>query len=220
MGSGLAGGPLTGGPTTSGTNLTLTGTLTANAIVDTTTFSAGGAAMTVAANGDLNARTVSATTGPNGLSWVTPPTTGVALDLDGRITDGATAVGTRIGAGNALSTVGSKVVGFYSDLFSTLIGGIGFRGTLFAGAATIPTTQGTPGSGTLNSPRGKSAMAAGQTTCTITNDQCTAESVVHVIWEADPTGTRTWVVVNPGNFVVTLAAAPAGNVNFRWYIVN
>jgi hypothetical protein len=110
-----------------------------------------------------------------------------------------------------------------AGIFQLLAAGTKFlsvnqSGTVNVGATTIPDASGTPGNATQNSPRGRAAIAGTATTCTITNSQCTVNSVVLVTFESDPTGTRYWVVVNAGNFVVTVASAPAGTVIFRYVI--
>jgi hypothetical protein len=71
--------------------------------------------------------------------------------LLGQRSDGATAIGIKLGNVNSLATAGAKIVSFYSDEFSTeetYIDKDGFRGHPTSGAVTASTTQ-TQGQGAI-----------------------------------------------------------------------
>lgn len=82
-------------------------------------------------------------------------------------------------------------------------------------------STGTPGDATINKPIGRSAVANGATTCTITNSVCTSTSVVLVTPE-DGSGTTLWhkVVPGSGSFVVTVGVDPGATWKFRWAVLN
>lgn len=88
-------------------------------------------------------------------------------------------------------------------------------------------SSGTPGNATHNaggvsgagSSAGRAAVDDGQSTCTITNAKVHANSVVVVVFEQDPAD-DFWVVVNSGNFVVTLGTALSGaDAIFRYQVI-
>lgn len=82
-------------------------------------------------------------------------------------------------------------------------------------------TSGTPGNATANTPRGKSAIAAGVASCTITNNLCKTTSSVYVTLNGlDTTLTSISVVPANGSFAVTGNAAATANVPFSWLVQN
>lgn len=80
-------------------------------------------------------------------------------------------------------------------------------------------STGTPGAATINKPTGKSAIANGASSVTITNSLCAAASRVMVTFHADP-GSRYWVVPAAGSFTVNLSSAATADVAFSWEVSN
>lgn len=85
-------------------------------------------------------------------------------------------------------------------------------------------SSGTPGSRTganaINKPSGKSAIAAGATTCQIDNSLVAAGDQVFITWHGD-LGTQSkvpWVTTAAGSFTVNVGTAPAGAVAFCWAV--
>ena len=81
-------------------------------------------------------------------------------------------------------------------------------------------TTGTPGNATSNSAIGRSAIAGGNTTVTITNSLVAAGDHVDITWHGD-LGTQSkipWVSTAAGSFTVNVGTAPAGAVNFCWRV--
>jgi len=81
----------------------------------------------------------------------------------------------------------------------------------------------TPGNRTVNKVRGKSSLAAGATTCVITNSFCTANSQVIVTIEStDATALYVRSVVPSGTgFTLTMGPAVAtANIKFSWTVIN
>jgi Pectate lyase superfamily protein len=82
-------------------------------------------------------------------------------------------------------------------------------------------TSGTPGNAAVDAAVGKSAIAAGTSTVTITNSVATATSMIIVVLQTnDATAILKNVVPGVGNFTVNLTANATGNTNFAWFIVN
>lgn len=80
-------------------------------------------------------------------------------------------------------------------------------------------STGTPGSATINKSSGRSAIASGQTTCVVTNNLCTATSLVMIAPE-DGLNTTVWYTVVPtaGSFTVTVKVDPGATWKFRWIL--
>lgn len=83
---------------------------------------------------------------------------------------------------------------------------------------TITDTSASPGAATINAGKGRAALANAATSVVITNSLIDLNSVVLIEWEDDP-GQRHRVAISSGSFTVTLAAAAAANVKFRFYVV-
>jgi len=79
-------------------------------------------------------------------------------------------------------------------------------------------SSGTPGDAIINKPSGISAIASGQTTCTITNSLAATTSQISISWFGDHGAARSWTVRNSGNFVVTLSAAASADTAFGWSV--
>jgi hypothetical protein len=97
-------------------------------------------------------------------------------------------------------------------------GFVAAAGTTLAVGTTITDTSGTPGAATINAGKGRAALANAATSIVITNSLVDANSVVLIEWEDDP-GQRHRVTVAAGSFTVTLSAAAAANVKFRFFVV-
>lgn len=81
-------------------------------------------------------------------------------------------------------------------------------------------STGTPGNATLNTQKGRSAIAAGAAAVTITNSRVTSSSIVTAVLQTSD-GTLTQllrVVPGSGSFVITGNANATGNVNVGWFI--
>ncbi|MFZ5440453.1 MAG: hypothetical protein ACOZQL_10615 [Myxococcota bacterium] len=110
--------------------------------------------------------------------------------------------------------------------FTAVTGGAGVA--RFAPSARLDQSgtdsSGTPGSRTganaINKPSGKSAIAAGATTCQIDNSLVAAGDQVFITWHGD-LGTQSkvpWVTTAAGSFTVNVGTAPAGAVAFCWAV--
>lgn len=229
MGAGLGGGPLTGGSlgatsvvAPAGQSAVVVGPLGAGA-TDIVT-KAGTSIPEASVNANASLFVVAAGIGGTEVDHAAFTNAGLAagFTLKGSGTTGSLAINNSIGSrlifGSNTLTVDGTSIGVVTGGGTGLSRFVGL-GTLGVGAVSIPDATGTPGSVTQNSPRGRAALLAANTSVTITNSECTVNSVVHVIWESDPTATRFWVVPGAGSFVLTVAAAPAGSVNFRYFIV-
>lgn len=88
--------------------------------------------------------------------------------------------------------------------------------TRFTGNST-----GTPGAATLNTPIGRSTIAAGASSIVITNNRCTTSSVVHAVLQAsDATLTQVLrVVPGAGSFTIVGNANATANTAVGWSIV-
>jgi hypothetical protein len=81
--------------------------------------------------------------------------------------------------------------------------------------------SGAPGSGTINTPSGRFAIAAAASAATITCALCTATSKVLCQVETnDGTLKSVSVVPGAGSFVVTGNAAATGNTSISFVLVN
>lgn len=95
----------------------------------------------------------------------------------------------------------------------------------YSGALTNTTagnSTGAPGNATLNTPTGRSAIAAAAASVTITNSLVSATSIVLVALQtADATlNTIRTIIPGAGSFVVTGNAAATGNTNIGWVVFN
>lgn len=87
-------------------------------------------------------------------------------------------------------------------------------------AAVAGSSTGSPGSATINQTQGRSAIAAGASTVTITNSMVVSGDVVMLTLEdLDATAIRLKVVTNNGNFVVTANANATATTKFSWLVV-
>lgn len=77
-----------------------------------------------------------------------------------------------------------------------------------------------PGNATINKPTGKSAIASGATSVTITNSNVAAGDQVFITWHGD-LGTQSkipWVTTAAGSFTVNVGTAPGSAVAFCWVV--
>jgi hypothetical protein len=102
------------------------------------------------------------------------------------------------------------------------------------GNISIPTTgggkftvdagdsRGSPGNATINKVAGKSAIAAGASSMTLTNSKITSSSIIIVTREATDATSKAIFAGAPGSgsVVISLEANATGNVNFNWWILN
>ena len=78
-------------------------------------------------------------------------------------------------------------------------------------------SSGTPGAATINKPSGRSAIAAGVSSVTITDSLVTAATRVTLTLEGDPSpATVCWVTRAAGSFTLTCNAAVTAATTFNW----
>lgn len=81
--------------------------------------------------------------------------------------------------------------------------------------------SGTPGNGTVNTPRGRAAFAAAGASVVITSSLVTAASLVLVqLGGVDATLTTVRVTAGAGSFTVTGNAAATGTTPFSFLVIN
>lgn len=102
--------------------------------------------------------------------------------------------------------------------------GTGGLSTGAGGSVVLPYTDnsGTPGNTTINTPRGRAAIAAAGTACVVTNSSVTATSTV-LISDKGTDSTATTMRVSSqgaGTFTVTAIAAATGNTVFDFVVFN
>lgn len=149
----------------------------------------------------------------------------------------AAKVGFYFGSNVSVPTAG--VIGFAADATSAFTTGIaenasgllevnsGTAGTFrdvktrkYFADQTI-TAGGTTGNQTINKAAGTVNIAAGNSTVTVTSDQCTTSSTVFaVIRTNDATATIKNVVPGSGSFVITLTAAATGEISIGFSVTN
>lgn len=96
------------------------------------------------------------------------------------------------------------------------VGGAG--GSLVQGYSD---NSGSPGNTTINTPRGRAAIAAAASTCVVTNSSVVATSSVFVTPRTnDSTGIPLLAVAAAGSFTVTAKAAATANLPFDFLVVN
>lgn len=142
-----------------------------------------------------------------------------AFPVYGRVADGATAIGVKVGNANGLSTAGSSIATFYADNFSTA------RASVQATGAFNPDftdDSATPGARTVNKPSGLNAIAAGASTCVITNSVVKATSIVLCQLQfVDATATFIKAVIPAANsFTITVNANATAATKFAWIVFN
>lgn len=159
--------------------------------------------------------------------------TSVACDADvvsitAGAADGASAVGFIVNLGNVFTTAGSKIASFRN---STEKASIGFDGTVTSSnglhgeqlsVITKGSSTGSPGNATLNTGFGRSKIAAGAASCTITNSRMLSGSNVMLTpLNGDATCTTIYVsAVGAGSFTVSAyPAAPTADFGFAWLLV-
>jgi hypothetical protein len=103
-------------------------------------------------------------------------------------------------------------------------GGVNALQVVNNGKLLLPSTDssGTPGAATINKPSGKSAIAAGASSVTITNNTVTASSIViPVLMTSDATLTSIQrCVVSAGSFTITGNAAATAATTVGWWVLN
>lgn len=225
MGSGLSGGPLTGQPVTAalapapaGTSAVLSGPLGAGATDVVTKIGS-----TVAdASVNAGAKLTSIMTGI-GATEVEQ----AYFDADGNLTLNVQSNNVGPQTLYAYAAAGGKVVLHGQGPAGTVIlkvtqDGVGTCANLYATGRLDQSgtdSTGTPGNATINKPTGKSAIAIGAASVTITCSLCAAASRVMITPHArDATCTDLIVVPGAGSFVVSGAAAATAAVPFSWEV--
>ena len=127
------------------------------------------------------------------------------------------------GAGKSISaTAGAVIITNVSNVLQAFQARVLVNAfTAAFGFASWGDSSGTPGNATINYGAGKSAIAAGATTCTITSNKLGSSplGVLAVLQTDDATAVLKNVVVGVGTFTVNLTAAATGNVVFAWMIL-
>ena len=141
-------------------------------------------------------------------------------DYQSNVTNGGTAVAHAFYSNADLTTAGAQVAAFWKDNFSTKVFAVDQ-----AGKHVYPTagnSTGAPGAATLNTPSGRSAIAAGASSVVITNSLVSASSIVWaVVQTTDGTLLRVdRVVPGAGSFTIIGNANATANVNVGWVVVN
>lgn len=97
-------------------------------------------------------------------------------------------------------------------------------GVTYAGSLVIPNTDstGTPGAASINQAAGRSSIALGAATITITNSLVTAASMIFISPLArDATGLLPAVTTTgAGSFIVTTTANCTANLPFNWWVLS
>lgn len=92
------------------------------------------------------------------------------------------------------------------------------------GSLTQPLTDasGSPGNATINTPRGRAAIAAAASSCVITSSSVLATSAVLISLKGTDTTAVTARVSaqSAGSFTVTAVAAATANTTFDFLVVN
>jgi hypothetical protein len=235
MGSGLVGGPLTGSPPTgsniapAGQSAILAGPLGAGATDVVTKIGS------TVADGSVNAgaKLTSFRTGINGTEVEYAYLDKLGLGLPGaalwkwawRTGGGSTQLAAYMGTTALIALDASS--GFLWTHFGL---------KCFNGAGTVELARidgfgmlsqygtdstGTPGAATIDKPTGKSSIAIGAASVTVTSSQCAAASRVLITPHArDATCKELIVVPGAGSFVVSGTAAATAALPFSWQISN
>lgn len=131
---------------------------------------------------------------------------------------GASSVGTMVGSNTNLSGASAKLLVVVNN-DTTEFMAVGFDGKII-----LPSTDssGTPGAATINQATGRSAIAAGAATVTITNSLVTAASHVFISPRTrDATGVLPLVTtIGAGSFAVTTTANCTANLVFDWLVIS
>lgn len=128
-------------------------------------------------------------------------------------------IGTQVVYGSNKVIVDSSAIQFHNAATY----GTFFKVEVASGRVSMAGTDSSasPGAATINKISGRSAIASGATTCTITNNLITANTRVKLTWEGD-LGTQSripWVTYVAGtSFTVNVGSAPSSNVKFSWEI--
>lgn len=141
-------------------------------------------------------------------------------EMRGNAIDGASAIGVSIGNTTALATGGAQALAVFRDLFGTKIFAVDQAGKIVQ--PTAGNSTGSPGAATLNTPSGRSAIAAGAASVVITNSLVSASSQVYAMLQtADATLTSIKSIVpGAGSFTITGNANATANTNVCWFVVN
>jgi hypothetical protein len=174
--------------------------------------------LTVSSNGNFNANG-----GQLQLAGLTSIIGGFLASGDtavrGNIANGATSIAVKVANNPALTTAGAQIMGWYQDNGSTQVAAVDQAGRFLN--VSPGNSTGAPGAATLNTPSGRSAIAAAASSCVITNSLVSATTIVLVVLMTnDGTALLKNVVPGAGSFTVTLNAAATGNTNFGWVLWN
>lgn len=121
-----------------------------------------------------------------------------------------------------------SVAGLHDPVSGALVGFLGANGMEYlfpiveGPYATYGDSSGAPGAATLNTVRGKAAIAAAAASVVITDSFVTATSQVLVVLEAND-ATLLYVksvVPSAGSFIVTGVATATAAVNFKFVVIN
>lgn len=165
------------------------------------------------------------TGGPSGLTsgahaWIGSYNgTTVAAVWLGQATPSSTnyALFSGVGSGTTINAPGGEAVHFRNGS-TVLMGSLGASGRLDLYGTD---STGTPGNATINKGTGKSSIALGAASVTITNSLCTAASRVMITPHArDATCVELIAVPGAGSFVVSGAAAATADLPFSWEVSN
>lgn len=140
-----------------------------------------------------------------------------STDLNGNWATGSTTAAVRLANSNAMSTAGSLIASFHPGTTATTAIAAVTKEGRFDQSGTDST--GTPGTATINKPSGKSAIAIGAASVTITNSLVTTASRIHITPHArDATCKEIIAVPAAGSFTVSGSANATAALPFSWEV--
>lgn len=172
-------------------------------------------------------------TGTSSIASVTTAWTAPSPSLFAAAATGPIQWTSNISAANAGSTIATAMYTVFPQNaldaadWILSIGTAAAAANLFAvrydGSIVLPTTDssGTPGAATINQATGRSAIAAGASSCVITNSLVTAASHVFISTRTrDATGLLPLVTaIGAGSFTVSTSANCTAALTFDWLII-
>jgi hypothetical protein len=178
---------------------TFIGALTGNASTASITITAGGVQFREGSTGQAKALSTSSPGGGGG--------TGFLADTTQTLNASDVAFGVNNNGNGLLQVTGDGNVSLPTG------------GKLIVPAAS---SAGSPGNATINKPAGRSAIAAGNNTMTLTNSYINSSSMIFVVMEGSDATAKSIYAGSPGSGVVNISldANCTSNVIFHWWVLN
>lgn len=190
----------------------------------TTDYFTSNGSTTITAAGDLVAAGTFAATGiaasgssniQVGSGWFQSATNGTALNVRGRGTDGASAVGIILDNTNALSNATAKLISYRNATVE--VGALHQSGAHYY--KRTDTTADTDGTVTSDTPCGIGIIPTGTTTLTVSCSIVTANSIIWAVLQAaDGTNAVSSIIPGAGTFTINMVAATGANRQIAWVI--